>query len=891
MSFLAKLALAKVNLRGVGQAERTDEKLGEIIRNFSYDEHEVASKRKLASRNFRTSLDLINRVNNRKEALVKEGDDLKKYLALIKRQIKDIVKIIRLTKSLIEDEDLQLLYDVRAALSVLEEFVSALKENLKGFEINRQDRNKLESIAREIDNSFGKLLNDLQAGISKIYQYLRSTGYKTEASPTQEIDLGTFVRDRTRVRRQVTGKVVYIRRKITELITQLKKVKQSSDDKEKISYLIQYLGYFNKQFSGLVDFSLSRGEISVQVILSSITLQKKYLNDLLELRTELERFEELIKRSRSDDKKNKLKEEQQILQREVDEIEKELNQIKDTEGEEKKYLRLEARYGRRVKRGISRIARSIAAGVALTVIVGASVGHIKSDSMAQTMRADYQQQMEASTLKVQEEQHKKIKDELAEAGVEVSPKKINKVLKQKAKVAILKKTDKTNDLKQKVKTTILEKETEKKKVAEPNLVTGELNLQQLESFSNDVVDLVKSGAYKKVWTEFFPQEDRLILFGKNKDTGNTEALFVYWARGGTPEKRIKRDKAGKVIDVFIPTPKGNYTLGKNEFKAKHGWSKWPGARVPYGADLKEIKTAYSYEFKGNKFQFVDIDVEAEYKKGKWKKLTGPDTFGKKSAGSKSSLWTENKGGDKQFPLLTSKTYLILDPSTGKAIGGTKSFISSDGTPKKGVQKYYVELPSQSERVRLFVEVVDPDTGAPKKFAGGFYDIKCFSQHKGKWYKTVFSNDKFYEKVNGKHQLYDYYLSNVYGRGVYNLKGAVYFHSTSVLEKEIYKKYKNGWLPISVLDKVGGGYSHGCVHAVPGFMEMIQKLNRDVKIKVHGGKTKIVDVLSKYKISPSVIGLAKKSGKGFVITQTFVTSMKNKIGALAKARSNKNNNKS
>ncbi len=867
MSFLAKLALAKVKLRGVDKAGRTDEKLGEIIRNFSYDEKEVATKRRQASRSFHNTLRLINRVDGRQISLSDEKLELKQYLSLVKKQIMDIVKVVSLIKSLVEDEDLQLLYDVRAALSVLEDFVNALKKNVRGLKVPRETKNKLESIAKEIDHSFEKLLTDVQAMVSKIYQYLRSTGFKTEASPTQEIDLGTFVRDRTRLKRQVNGKVQYIRFKIKELITQLNEIKKSSEDKDKISSLVTVLAYFNKQFTGLVEFSLSRGEMSTQVVLSSITMQKKYLKELDELKVELEKFEELIGQTKNEKQKAKLKNDYVLLQGEIDDIQDELKDIADTEKEEKKYIRLEARYGRRVKRGIGKIARGIAAGVALTVIGCMASGQVAQQaSMKQTIKQGYHQQMEEYRLDEHNKQIRLMKKEFSKAGVilpdEVKPKSSEEVIKKK-KVA---------------------KEKEKK-VEGPSLLPGELTSLELEQLSKNVVALVKAGHYKKVWAEFFPSENRIVLFGKNKLTGKTDALFVYWAKGGLPKKRVKKDSSGRTIDVFVPTPKGTYTLGKNEFKAKHGWSKWPGARVPYGADLREAKTAYEYEYKGKTMQFVDVDIQAEYK-GKWRYLTSDSAEGKRGAGSKGSLWIPDKKSRGKLPQVSADTHVVIDPATGKAIGGTKSFIDADGTPKEGAERYFVKLPEKKRGTMTFVEITDPETGTPQRYKGGLYSVKVFHKKGGNWFKPVFRNSKFYDDVNGKYQLNDYYLANVYGRGVYHLTGAVFFHSTTELERLIYKKYKNGWIPSSVLDEEGGGYSHGCVHAGPGFMEMVQALKMNVKIKVHGGKTRIAGVFDKYGVSATAMGLAKKSKTGWVLTKSFANAIGSSLMGLASGKSKK-----
>lgn len=273
-----------------------DEKIAKKISGYEFD-YETVKKSRISNRNDILKLGrTMNRVNSKDLSSYNKTcmKSIRRYENALKRQLKDILKIIIELKKLIENEYLEIIYDLRSPLKIFEHFIEEIKKNSIGLEVKKKIGKEIEKIFNEIESSYSKLLDYTFQFLENELKYYNSIGInfnKFNNNLETDYAFSTHIKNRTKIKQQINGKTQWIKSQIKRLENSLKELtKKGVLDKKQSQIFLQIINYFREQFQGLIDYCIKRIDISNHMIIEAIVIQKEKYEEIENLKKELKRF-------------------------------------------------------------------------------------------------------------------------------------------------------------------------------------------------------------------------------------------------------------------------------------------------------------------------------------------------------------------------------------------------------------------------------------------------------------------------------------------------------------------------------------------------------------------------------------------------------------------------
>ncbi len=216
--------------------------------------------------------------------------DIQKYESALRKQLYSIMKVISLLKKLIENEYLEIVYDIRNPLVIFEEFLKKIREGLNKMKLSASDKNNIMQIIENIEKEYDGLIESSLKFIESDLSYFSTIGLKFDKfNANPEIDsFAVYLKSRSAIKKQINGKVQWILSQINLLEKRLKQLKK--DSSLNLDNIIKIVSYFELQFKGLVDFCIKRLDVSNHMIVGAISLQKEKYAELERIKNELHVF-------------------------------------------------------------------------------------------------------------------------------------------------------------------------------------------------------------------------------------------------------------------------------------------------------------------------------------------------------------------------------------------------------------------------------------------------------------------------------------------------------------------------------------------------------------------------------------------------------------------------
>ncbi|MGV8162508.1 MAG: hypothetical protein ACP5N2_04225 [Candidatus Nanoarchaeia archaeon] len=263
----------------------TDERIAEKITSTQIDLtnlHNLSSKH---ASNILKSKKLNQKIDDRKDANKLELiNDEKKYLKYLKRQIKDLQKIIELSREIVENEHISMLSDARRPLIILEKYKHELISGLKNVKLEESVRNDIAYRITQVEKSYEDFLSYILGIISE----LKNISFD---ALREDSDLVSIINNRAETKKRLSGKYLSLDMQLKNLkehLTQLGIKNQLNPGV--VIRLMSSIREFAEKFEELDDFIKRRELASLELIQGNILLQKKKEEELAELHTEIKRI-------------------------------------------------------------------------------------------------------------------------------------------------------------------------------------------------------------------------------------------------------------------------------------------------------------------------------------------------------------------------------------------------------------------------------------------------------------------------------------------------------------------------------------------------------------------------------------------------------------------------
>lgn len=284
---------------------KTEKKISKKIEGLEHDDEEVQTLRQNNRNEIRKLERALNRSENRElESLEKKTmKDIRKYENNMRRQLQDLMQIIKQLKRLIENEDLELIYDVKKPLNIFEEFIKQLKKAVKGIKVDKQTGEQLKNIINNITKTYEELTDHIINFIKGDLEYFQNLGLKfnnIENGTPRDKTLADHLQERGKIKQQINGKTQWIISQIKQLEKILEKpsknksknLEEHEKEQETKIELLKHIDYFRKQFKELTEYCITRADTANHMIAEAILIQKDKYEELAELKSELEKFYE-----------------------------------------------------------------------------------------------------------------------------------------------------------------------------------------------------------------------------------------------------------------------------------------------------------------------------------------------------------------------------------------------------------------------------------------------------------------------------------------------------------------------------------------------------------------------------------------------------------------------
>jgi hypothetical protein len=216
-------------------------------------------------------------------------DDLKAYDAACKQQLHDIHEAVDLLKAVIEYEHEDILNDVKLPLGTFDLFFQHAKGALEHVNFTDEKRERLSLLLQEIGKSYEGMVNAVLSYLEFELQYFKNLEVKKFEHEGTEYALQTYLHEREAMRQDIERKTAELKEQLDEL-QQLITI-ANDDAAERILPLATY---FSTQFSSLIAFCMKRIDLSRQIIIEAILLQKEQYEQLDALSEQITRLRDAI---------------------------------------------------------------------------------------------------------------------------------------------------------------------------------------------------------------------------------------------------------------------------------------------------------------------------------------------------------------------------------------------------------------------------------------------------------------------------------------------------------------------------------------------------------------------------------------------------------------------
>jgi len=294
----------------------TELKISSRIAGVELDKQKVNKFRQENRGNVLKLQRAIKRIDERELVSVEKKTivNIRKYEKNLKTQVKDIIQVIGLLKKLIENEYLEIVYDIRIPLETFEHLVTTLRKIIKNISFKKAAGKNIHELIIGIEEEYNRLINHTLKVIDEDFAHFSSIGLdfnKFDMKLKTESDHDAHLRQRSELKKQINGKTRWVISQINKLE---KEIIQLAKDKQLLpqisNKLLEDLKYLKEQFSGMVDFCFKRIDVANYMIIESIIMQKEHYQELERLNTELHDFyrdfiaeQERIKQEASEYKK------------------------------------------------------------------------------------------------------------------------------------------------------------------------------------------------------------------------------------------------------------------------------------------------------------------------------------------------------------------------------------------------------------------------------------------------------------------------------------------------------------------------------------------------------------------------------------------------------------
>ncbi|MFC1648128.1 hypothetical protein ACFL1B_01585 [Nanoarchaeota archaeon] len=381
---------------GTERASAIDKRIALKVEGFEYDAEEVAKQRAQSRSTIDKLQRALKRAENRElpELEHRTVTEMRTFEKATKRQLQDIMKIITWLRDLIEEEYIQIIYDIRQPMVILERFIEELKPLFQKVQFKQETQVYLKDILDSITKEFDNLLDLVTGFLDKTFSIFNKLGVsmeKVSLKARSDYSLAVQLQQRAKLKQQINGKTQWIVSQLARLEAMLRELRDTRKyNTAQINQAIKNIAYFRKQYLELVQMCVTRAEASGHMIAEAITIQKDKLKELDQLKAKLKSFyeefrkeqEELAEkhgsahiRTHAGKRVDEFGKYQEEVMQELDEFEKDFDRDMATaKKKDLRQLRQEKRELRVTKRRVSRlrtaVRRTVYSGMVALALMG-----------------------------------------------------------------------------------------------------------------------------------------------------------------------------------------------------------------------------------------------------------------------------------------------------------------------------------------------------------------------------------------------------------------------------------------------------------------------------------------------------------------------------------------
>ena len=364
--FNTKLALANSvpAFTFSGQVSKDMGKLSGLLRSFEYDTETVLRKRR---ESYKRLLALKEKHEKLKDvAMLRErlGDfvDSVEYITEAQRYLKDVKAVIGLLKSVIEDEYLEMVYDVHEALELFRLLVLRLQTVVRMKSLGIEDREVLEEEIADLRTGFTEFIDEVMRLIEndlKLFGNMRvpfaaqlekRVRKEMELTISEDVALADHIVAKTNIMKELRVKKKQIGEILRRVLRLMRKITIVGTFKQQVERLLQSSEEF-------LDYSEQRVHLAFEIVRDAVLLQIQKEKELEEMMLEL-----------------------QVLQeRKVRGVDAVTGEVKRLEGVGRQLERVEARDTRRTLRKVGGLRTAFLASALVLTGMGAKLTDVEGE--------------------------------------------------------------------------------------------------------------------------------------------------------------------------------------------------------------------------------------------------------------------------------------------------------------------------------------------------------------------------------------------------------------------------------------------------------------------------------------------------------------------------------
>ena len=341
-----------------GQVSKDMGKLSGLLRSFEYDTQTVLRKRR---ESYKRLLALKEKHEKLKDvAMLRERLDDSEYITEAQRYLKDVKQVIGLLKSVIEDEYLEMVYDVHEALELFRLLVLRLQTVVRMKSLGIEDREVLEEEIADLRTGFTEFIDEVMRLIEndlKLFGNMRvpfaaqlekRVRKEMELTISEDVALADHIVAKTNIMKELRVKKKQIGEILRRVLRLMRKITIVGTFKQQVERLLQSSEEF-------LDYSEQRVHLAFEIVRDAVLLQIQKEKELEEMMLEL-----------------------QVLQeRKVRGVDAVTGEVKRLEGVGRQLERVEARETRRTLRKVGGLRTAFLASALVLTGMGAKLTDVE----------------------------------------------------------------------------------------------------------------------------------------------------------------------------------------------------------------------------------------------------------------------------------------------------------------------------------------------------------------------------------------------------------------------------------------------------------------------------------------------------------------------------------